>query len=177
MSACRRFSMVAAAVVAPAVCAAGPQPDVENGKTTFAAMCGICHSVVKAGGPTQGRNLLGVVGRKAGSERDFTMYTPALKASGTPGAPNSSSSERVTLDVRLAARSIRRARPPRWAQHTRPGHDCGGNDEEAAIRGHGKLTPEGSRPRIDQPVAHGNEGSSGLSTRALSSRCSRSCRE
>jgi cytochrome c len=62
--------------------AAGSKPDVENGKTTFAAMCGICHSVVKAGGPTQGPDLLGAVDRKTGSELDFTMCTPALEASG-----------------------------------------------------------------------------------------------
>ena len=76
-----RLLIVAAAVVAPAVCAAGPKPDVENGKATFTAMCGVCHSVVKTGGPTQGPNLLGVVGRKAASEPEF-VYTPALKASG-----------------------------------------------------------------------------------------------
>jgi cytochrome c2 len=82
MSAYRRLFLVAAAVVAPAVCASGSKPDIENGKTTFAAMCGMCHSVVKAGGPTQGPNLLGIVGRKAASEPDFALYTPALKASG-----------------------------------------------------------------------------------------------
>lgn len=82
MSGYRRFLIVAAAVVAPAVCAAGSKPDVENGKTTFTAMCGVCHSVVKTGGPTQGPNLLGVVGRKAASEPEFAQYTPALKASG-----------------------------------------------------------------------------------------------
>ena len=81
MSGYRRFLIVAAAVVAPAVCAAGSKPDVENGKMTFTAMCGVCHSVVKTGGPTQGPNLLGVVGRKAASEPEF-LYTPALKASG-----------------------------------------------------------------------------------------------
>jgi cytochrome c len=31
---------------------------------------------------SRGPNFLGVVGRKAGSEPDFTLYTPALKASG-----------------------------------------------------------------------------------------------
>jgi cytochrome c len=82
MSAYRPLFVVAAAVLAPVVRAAGPNPDVENGKTTFVAMCSMCHSVVKAGGPTQGPNLLGVVGRKAASEPDFALYTPALKASG-----------------------------------------------------------------------------------------------
>jgi cytochrome c len=82
MSSYRRLFLVAAAVVAPALCAAGPKPDIENGKAIFTAMCGMCHSVVKTGGPTQGPNLLGVVGRKAASEPEFALYTPALKASG-----------------------------------------------------------------------------------------------
>jgi cytochrome c len=82
MSVCRRLFIVAAAVVAPVVCAGKAKPDVENGKVTFSAMCGMCHSVTKTGGPTQGPNLVGVVGRKAGSEPQFALYTPALKASG-----------------------------------------------------------------------------------------------
>ncbi len=81
MSEFRRFFIVAAAVVAPVVCAAAHKPDIENGKTTFNTMCGVCHSVQKTGGPTLGPNLLGVVGRKAGSEPEFTGYSPALKAS------------------------------------------------------------------------------------------------
>lgn len=83
MPAYRRLFLVAVAAVAvPVLCAAGPTPDIENGQKTFAAMCGVCHSVTKSGGPTQGPNLLGVVGRKAGSEPEFAQYTPALKASG-----------------------------------------------------------------------------------------------
>jgi cytochrome c len=82
MSASRRLLVVAAAIVAQAGCVAPPKADIENGKTAFNNMCGVCHSVQKAGGPTQGPNLLGIVVRKAGSEPDFTLYTPALKASG-----------------------------------------------------------------------------------------------
>jgi cytochrome c len=78
----RRLFIASAAVVAPAVCAADSPPDIENGKTTFVAMCSVCHSVTKTGGPTQAPNLLGIVGRKAASEPEFTQYTPALKASG-----------------------------------------------------------------------------------------------
>ncbi len=81
MSECRRLFVVAAAIVAPALCAAGSKPDTENGKTTFDTRCAVCHSVQKTGGPTEGPNLLGVVGRKAGSEPEFTMYSPALKDS------------------------------------------------------------------------------------------------
>jgi cytochrome c len=82
MSEIRRFLVVAAAVTAPALCAAGSKPDIEHGRTTFETMCGICHSVQPAGGPTQGPNLLGLVGRKAGTEAEFPMYSPALKSSG-----------------------------------------------------------------------------------------------
>jgi cytochrome c len=82
MSEFRRFFVVAAAIVVPAICAAGSKPDVEHGKETFNTMCGVCHSVQETGGPNQGPNLLGVVGRKAGSEPDFPMYSPALKDSG-----------------------------------------------------------------------------------------------
>jgi cytochrome c len=76
----RRLLLVAAAVV-PALCAAGHKPDIEHGKATFNTMCGICHSVQETGGPHEGPNLVGVVGRKAGSEPEFTKYSQALKAS------------------------------------------------------------------------------------------------
>ena len=82
MSEFRRLFVVAAAIVAPAMCAAGSKPDIEHGKEAFTAMCGICHSVQETGGPNQGPNLLGVVGRKAGSQSEFPMYSPALKESG-----------------------------------------------------------------------------------------------
>jgi cytochrome c len=80
MSEFRRL-LVAAAILAPALCAAGSKPDVENGKATFTTVCNVCHSVQKTGGPNQGPNLLGVVGRKAGSQPEFAGYSPALKAS------------------------------------------------------------------------------------------------
>jgi cytochrome c2 len=81
MSEFRRLLVVAAAVVFPAMCAAGSKPDVENGKATFTTVCSVCHSVQKTGGPNQGPNLVGVVGRKAGSQPEFPGYSPALKAS------------------------------------------------------------------------------------------------
>ena len=81
MSEFRRLLLVAAAIVAPAMCAAGSKPDVEKGKAFFSATCGVCHSVQKTGGPNQGPNLLGVVGRKAGSQPQFPGYSAALKAS------------------------------------------------------------------------------------------------
>jgi cytochrome c len=81
MYAYRRLFIVAAAVVAPALCAASSKPNAENGKTTFTTMCGVCHSVQKEGGPTLGPNLLGIVGRKAATDPDFPQYTVALKDS------------------------------------------------------------------------------------------------
>jgi cytochrome c2 len=81
MSGFRRLFVIAAAIMVPAVCAAGAKPDIESGKATFNAMCGVCHSVQKTGGPIEGPNLLGVVGRKAASEPEFAKYSSALKAS------------------------------------------------------------------------------------------------
>jgi cytochrome c len=81
MSEFRRLCVVAVAVVAPAICAAASKPDIENGKATFNTMCSVCHSVQKTGGPIEGPNLIGVVGRKAGSQPEFTKYSTALKAS------------------------------------------------------------------------------------------------
>jgi cytochrome c len=77
----RRLFVVAAAIAAPAMCAAGSKPDVENGKATFHIMCSVCHSVQETGGPNEGPNLIGVVGRKAASQPEFTKYSAALKAS------------------------------------------------------------------------------------------------
>lgn len=79
-----RFFAVAIAVFAPALpafCNADPMPDVENGKATFHTMCSVCHSVQVSGGPIEGPNLIGVVGRPAGSQPDFGRYSEALKAS------------------------------------------------------------------------------------------------
>ena len=82
MSAIRPFIFFAAAALAPAFCVAGSKPDIANGKATFGIMCSVCHSTVPTGGPTVAPNLLGVVGRKAGSQPEFAQYTEALKASG-----------------------------------------------------------------------------------------------
>jgi len=81
----RRFFVIATAVLAPAACVADPtpdiKPDIEHGKATFNTMCSVCHSVQKTGGPAEGPNLLGLVGREAASLPDFTKYSAALKAS------------------------------------------------------------------------------------------------
>lgn len=76
-----RVLALAAALVTPAAFAA--EADVANGKMVFDTLCGICHATTReAGGPANGPNLAGVVGRKAGAEKDFPLYTSALKAYG-----------------------------------------------------------------------------------------------
>jgi cytochrome c len=77
-----RISLIALAVLTTPAVFAAEKADVENGKTLFEQRCGICHSTVKEGGPVLGPNMLGVIGRKAGSDKDFPTYTPALKAYG-----------------------------------------------------------------------------------------------
>jgi cytochrome c len=78
-----RLLILAAVLAAPTVFAAGEKPDIENGKTVFAQQCGICHATSAApGGPALGPNMVGLIGRKAASVKDFTMYSPALKKYG-----------------------------------------------------------------------------------------------
>lgn len=75
-----RLLALAAVLNVPAVLAA-EEANVENGKTIFAQRCGICHAVSQEpGGPATGPNMVGLVGRKAASQPDFAMYSPALKA-------------------------------------------------------------------------------------------------
>ncbi|MEO6080397.1 MAG: c-type cytochrome [Steroidobacteraceae bacterium] len=83
MSVPANLLVLATALVAPVAFAAAPKPDIENGQEFFTQVCGICHSATKEpGGPVLGPNLVGVVGRKAGTLPGFATYTPALKAYG-----------------------------------------------------------------------------------------------
>ena len=82
MSRFRSVSVITTFLLAPALCKAEGAPDIEHGKATFNTMCNVCHSVQKTGGPGEGPNLLGLVGRPAGSQPEFTKYSDALKASG-----------------------------------------------------------------------------------------------
>lgn len=82
MSKFSRLFLLATAILAPAVCAADATPDIENGKATFSTMCAVCHSVQVKGGPAEGPNLIGLVGREAGSQPAFSKYSKALKTSG-----------------------------------------------------------------------------------------------
>lgn len=85
MSSFCRLIILATVALAPSLFAeesvADTAPDIERGKATFQTMCGVCHSVQKTGGPVEGPNLLGLVGRQAGSQPDFLKYSDALKAS------------------------------------------------------------------------------------------------
>ncbi len=55
--------------------------DAAKGEAAFKPICGICHATA-AGGPVLGPNLIGVVGRKAGTQPEFKMYSKALQDSG-----------------------------------------------------------------------------------------------
>jgi cytochrome c len=71
--------VLALSFIAPAAFAA----DLANGKTIFDQRCGICHAVSKEpGGPVAGPSMVGLIGRKAATQPEFTMYSPALKKYG-----------------------------------------------------------------------------------------------
>lgn len=76
-----RIVTLAAALTAALPHALAAAPDVAAGKAYFESVCGMCHSAQRSGGPNEGPNMLGLVGRKAGSQPDFTKYSEALKAS------------------------------------------------------------------------------------------------
>ncbi|HEX3673673.1 MAG TPA: cytochrome c family protein [Rhizomicrobium sp.] len=59
--------------------------DAKNGAEVF-ARCAICHSNTKGAPARIGPNLFGVVGRKAGTQPDFS-YSAALKNSGIVWTP------------------------------------------------------------------------------------------
>ncbi|MDQ2640217.1 MAG: c-type cytochrome [Pseudomonadota bacterium] len=67
--------VLASLLAAPVALAA----DAAAGKAVFDKLCVACHSL-QPGAAQLGPPLQGVVGRKAASVKEFTMYTPALKA-------------------------------------------------------------------------------------------------
>jgi len=69
-------TLVLASLLAAPVALAG---DAAAGKAVFDKLCVACHSL-QPGAAQLGPPLQGVVGRKAASVKEFTMYTPALKA-------------------------------------------------------------------------------------------------
>jgi cytochrome c len=60
--------------------ATAPAANVANGKALF-SRCAACHTADKGGPNGLGPNLYGVVGRKAGSKKDFS-YSNAMRNSG-----------------------------------------------------------------------------------------------
>lgn len=80
------LTVLACSLVAPAIFTAEGNAeggDTTRGKVTFEQLCSFCHGVSSDGtGPTMGPNLFGLIGRKAASEPNFAMYSPALKAFG-----------------------------------------------------------------------------------------------
>lgn len=83
----RRSSCVTAAVSALALAAsaarAAPAGDAAKGEAAFDDRCSQCHTL---GAPNQGPDLIGVVGRRAGTAPGFP-YTAAMKASGLSWTP------------------------------------------------------------------------------------------
>ena len=55
-------------------------PDAKNGQAMF-SRCAACHNNAKGGPNGLGPNLFGVVGRKAGTVKDFA-YSAAMKSAG-----------------------------------------------------------------------------------------------
>jgi cytochrome c len=71
-----RLLALATVLIAPAAFAAGK---AENGKALFVSKgCSACHGVTKDAAPTIGPNLVGVVGRKAGTTQGLMPPTAAL---------------------------------------------------------------------------------------------------
>lgn len=66
--------------LAVSVAGAAPAANVANGKALF-SRCAACHTADKGGPNGLGPNLYGVVGRKAGSKKDFS-YSNAMRNSG-----------------------------------------------------------------------------------------------
>ena len=60
------------------------QGDAAKGKVAF-AKCGICHQVGAGAKNLVGPQLNGVVGRKAASVGDYTMYSAGMKKLGEQG--------------------------------------------------------------------------------------------
>lgn len=58
-----------------------PASSKPDGATLFTRQCGTCHIATADGGPRQGPNLFGVVGRKAGTMPGF-RYSGGYAASG-----------------------------------------------------------------------------------------------
>src|SRR5215471_15626346 len=75
---------VCAAALATVTGSAFAAGDAAKGKAAF-AKCGICHQVGPGAKNLVGPQLNGVVGRKAASVADYTMYSAGMKKLGEQG--------------------------------------------------------------------------------------------
>lgn len=80
MSRYRTIAILAPVLTAAALVAVTAAPAQNaNGQTLFNQRCKVCHAVTASGANSVGPNLLGVLGRKAGSAK--YAYSPAMKKS------------------------------------------------------------------------------------------------
>jgi len=78
-----RLLALAALLAAPAAHASDPKGDAANGKEVFEASgCPACHGVTKEDNSKVGPNLVGVVGRKAGTVQSLLGPSENLKKYG-----------------------------------------------------------------------------------------------
>jgi cytochrome c len=85
MSAIRRIRLfaLAALLAAPAGYASGPEGDAANGQELFMTRgCPACHGVTKEDNAKVGPNLVGVVGRQAGTTQSLLGPSENLKKYG-----------------------------------------------------------------------------------------------
>jgi len=79
---CLAVAMTALMAFGGSAFAAG---DPDKGKAAFAAKCGICHQVGPGAKTLVGPELNGIVGRKAASYADYSMYSAGMKKLGDSG--------------------------------------------------------------------------------------------
>ncbi|MFL6709843.1 MAG: c-type cytochrome [Massilia sp.] len=73
------FALLALTTAAVQAAPGQAAPDLAAGQRSF-AVCASCHQIGGTAGAAFGPQLTGIVGRPAGSTRDFA-YSPAMKAS------------------------------------------------------------------------------------------------
>ena len=66
---------------------AAPAGDATKGQAVFDANCSTCHSTTQTSADSSSLSLFGVVGRKSGSNADFS-YSPAMQAAGITWTPD-----------------------------------------------------------------------------------------
>lgn len=77
------YGLAAVALVALSA-PASAEGDATKGKAAF-AKCGICHQIGPGAATLVGPELNGIVGRKAASVADYTLYSAGMKKLGADG--------------------------------------------------------------------------------------------